>query len=136
MDRENSEKMNIPIFVGKFLLYLTILFILGIPAIRAYILSPDHTLNAFDFFTFYLPMNLVPFIALIMATPIENSRRLRFVAIGSTAIFLFTVAIIALQFQITSATSELFYIYAIGRAAFPFIMWFAFVHKELNFFNS
>lgn len=135
MDRENSEKIKISIFVGKFLLYLTILFILGIPAIRAYMLSPDHTLNAFDFFTFYLPINLVPFIALILATPIENRRRLRLIAIGSAVIFLFTVVIIALQFNFTSVASELFYVYAIGRAAFPFVLWFVFVHKDLHFFT-
>ncbi|MBP2031122.1 signal transduction histidine kinase [Methanohalophilus levihalophilus] len=135
MDRENSEKLKMTVFVGKFLLYLTILFLLGIPAIRAYILSPDHALNAFDFFTFYLPLNLVPFIALILATPIENRKRLRLIAIGSAVIFLFTVTIIALQFNFASVTSELFYVYAIGRAAFPFVLWFAFMHKDLNFFN-
>ena len=135
MDRKDSEKMKLSIFVGKFLLYITILFVLGIPAIKAYMSSPDHALNAFDFFTFYLPMNLVSFIALIMATPIENRRRLKLIVSGSAVILLFTVTIIALQFNFTSVASELFYVYAIGRAAFPFVLWFAFVHRDLHFLD-
>lgn len=135
MDREDSERMKLSVFVAKFLLYLTIFFIVGLPAIRTYISSADHALNAFDFFTFYLPMNLIPFIALILATPIENHRRLKLILSGSTIIFLFTIIIIALQFNFTSLATELFYVYAIGRTAFPFLLWFAFVHGDLHFFK-
>lgn len=133
MDRESSEKMRISVFIGKFLLYLTILFILGIPAIRAYLASPSHALNTFDFITFYLPLNLVPFIALIMATPIDNKRRLKLIVVGSVFILLFTLVVIVLQFNFISVAGELFYIYAIGRTAFPFLLWVAFVYKDLNF---
>ena len=125
--------MKISVFLGKFLLYLTILFILGIPAIKAYIASPSHALNAFDFITFYLPLNLVPFIALIMATPIDNKRRLKLIVGGSFLILLFTLVVIVLQFNFISVAGELFYIYAIGRTAFPFLLWFAFVYKDVNY---
>lgn len=124
--------MKLSVFFGKFILYLTIMFLLGIPAIRAYIASPDHALNAVDFFTFYLPISLIPFIALVLATPIDAHKMIRIIATGSLFIFFFNILIIALQYTFSTFVMELFNVYAIGRIAFPVLLWFIFTREELK----
>lgn len=125
--------MRFFLFLGKFLVYLTILFIIMLPATINYFETGDRTLSTLTFFTFYLPMNLIPFIALVLATPVTNKLRAQYIGVGSFIIFLFTMTIIYFQFTYTSIASELFYLYSIGRAAFPFILWFVLVNKHLDF---
>ena len=124
--------MKVLPFIGKFMLYLTIMFVLGIPAINAYLSSSSHALNAFDFFTFYLPMNLIPYFALVLATPIENNKKLKTILSGTLLIFLFNIVIIMLQRGLLIFEIELFYVYSIGRIAFPFLLWFAFTYNDLK----
>jgi len=124
--------MRLLVFFGKFIFYLTIMFLLGIPAIRAYISSPDHALNVVHFFTFYLPMCLIPFIALVLATPIDTHRTIRILVIGSLFILFFNILIIALQRVFLTIGTELFQVYAMGRIAFPLLLWFVFAHEEIK----
>lgn len=124
--------MRLLVFMGKFFLFLTIMFIMGIPSIQSYLSSPDHALNARDFFTFYLPINLVPFFALVLATPINKRKMLRIIGIGTAAILVFNLVIIGLQFTFLDYAGEMFNIYAIGRAAFPFLLWYGFTYNDLK----
>lgn len=128
--------MRLLVFIGKFILFLTIMFILGIPAIQSYLSSPDNALNARDFFTFYLPINLVPFFALVFATPIDKRKMVKLLGIGTAAIFAFNLVIIGLQFTFLDYAGEMFNIYAIGRAAFPFLLWYGFTYNDLKLDND
>lgn len=128
--------MRLMVFIGKFFLFLTIMFILGIPAIQSYLSSPDNALNARDFFTFYLPINLVPFFALVFATPIDKRKMLKLLGVGTAAIFVFNLVIIGLQFTFLDYAGEMFNIYAIGRAAFPFLLWYVFTYNDLKLDNG
>ncbi|AEH60174.1 hypothetical protein Mzhil_0298 [Methanosalsum zhilinae DSM 4017] len=125
--------MRISVFFGKFLLYLTVLFIIALPGVINHFESGDTSLSAFSFLTFYLPMNLVPFIALVLATPVENNLRLKYIIGGSAIICVFTLLIIGFQFTFVSVAGELFYFYAIGRVAFPFVLWFVLMNRHMNF---
>ena len=132
MDREGGEKMKLLVFFGKFLLYITIMFLMGIPAIKYYISSPNHALNAVHFFTFYMPISLIPFLALVLATPIEKKKMIRVIAIGSLLILFFNILIIALQHVFLPIEMELFQIYGMGRIAFPLLLWFIFAQNEIR----
>lgn len=124
--------MRLLVFLARFLLYLTIMFLMGIPAIKAYISSPSHALSAVHFFTFYLPISLIPFLALVIATPIEKKKMIRIIAIGSLIILFFNVLIIVLQRVFVPIEMELFQVYGMGRIAFPLLLWFIFANNEIK----
>lgn len=123
--------MRLFVFSKKFIFYLTIMFLLWIPVSGKYFSSPVLILSPATFFLFYLPLNLIPYIALILATPIDKSKMIRFIFMGSLFIFFFNVFIIMLQLNFVSLRLELYYFYAIGRAAIPFILWFAFTYESI-----
>jgi hypothetical protein len=107
------------------------MFIVWIPVSGKYFLSPILIISPQTFFLFYLPLNLMPYIALVLATPVNKHEMIRFIVIGSLIIFLFNVLIVMLQFSLVSLRLELNYFYAIGRAAIPFILWFAFTYNTV-----
>lgn len=107
------------------------MFLLWIPFSGKYFSSNIQFLSLASFFQFYLPLNLIPYIALVLATPIDKSKMIRFIVAGSVLIFFFNVFIIMLQLNFISLRVGLFYFYAIGRAAVPFIIWFAFTYETI-----
>ena len=123
--------MRLFVFIRKFIFYLTIMFLLWIPFSGKYFSSNIQFLSLASFFQFYLPLNLIPYIALVLATPIDKSKMIRFIVAGSVLIFFFNVFIIMLQLNFISLRVGLFYFYAIGRAAVPFIIWFAFTYETI-----
>lgn len=124
--------MRLLVFFAKFLLYITIMFVMGIPVIKSYISSPSHALSAVHFITFYLPLSLIPFLALVIATPIEKKKMIRIIAMGSLFILVFNVLIIVMQRVFMPIEIELFQVYGMGRIAFPLLLWFIFAHNEIK----
>ena len=123
-------------FLGKFLFYMTILIIIWIPFSSKYLFSSTNPLTITSFCILYLPLNLIPFISLVLATPIEKSNMIRIIIIGSVIIFIFTILIIGFQFKFAEFITELFLIYAIGRVSIPLIVWLGFVYDDVININD
>jgi hypothetical protein len=128
MDFYGGKEMKLLHFFAKFFFFLTILIIVWIPFSIKYLFSPINVLNIASFFIFYLPLNLIPFYALTLATPIEKSKIKKMIIIGSLIIFVFNILIIGLQYMFTMYINEFFLIFAIGRVAIPIIVWLGFVY--------
>ena len=124
-------EMDIIIFLKKFILYLTILYVLWIPIAGKYFSDSVVAVDVTNFFLFYLPLNLIPFVALVLATPIERSRMAKIIFFGFLLTIFFNLFIVILQIILTTFQTEILYIYAIGRIAFPFLLWVAFTHKTI-----
>ena len=122
-------EMDLIVFLKKFILYLTVLYVLWIPIAGKYFSSSVVAVDITNFFLFYLPLNMIPFVALVLATPIERSRMVKIVIFGLLLTILFNLSIVILQIIFTELQAELIYTYAIGRIAFPFLLWVAFVHE-------
>ena len=128
--------MRMITFFARFLFFITILILIWIPFSIKYLFSSSHPLTISSFFIFYLPLNLIPFLALTLATPLEKNKLIKVIMIGSSIIFIFNVLIIAFQFKFTDFFTELFLIYAIGRVSIPIIVWFGFVYDEIIHFEE
>ena len=124
-------EMDIIVFLKKFILYLTILYVLWIPVAGKYFSDSVVAMNLTNFVLFYLPVNMIPFVALVFATPIERSRMAKIILSGLLLTTILIFSIFRLQMIFLTFQTELFYIYAIGRIAFPFLLWIAFTHKTV-----
>ena len=123
--------MNIIVFLKKFILYLTILYVLWIPISGKYFSYSVVAVDMTNFFLFYLPLNLIPFVALVLATPIERSQMAKIIFFGFLLTIFFNLFVVILQIIFTTFQTEILYLYAIGRIAFPFLLWVAFTHKTI-----
>ena len=123
--------MDIILFLKKFILYLTILYVLWIPIVAKYISYSVVSMDLTNFVLFYLPLNMIPFVALVFATPIERSRMVKIILSGLLLTIILIFSIYRLQMIFLTFQTELFHIYAIGRIAFPFLLWIAFTHKTV-----
>ena len=124
-------EMDIILFLKKFILYLTILYVLWIPIVAKYISYSVVSMDLTNFVLFYLPLNMIPFVALVFATPIERSRMVKIILSGLLLTIILIFSIYRLQMIFLTFQTELFHIYAIGRIAFPFLLWIAFTHKTV-----
>jgi hypothetical protein len=118
-------------FLGRFIFFITILIIIWYPFASKYLFSSTNVLTVASFFIFYLPLNLIPFFALTLATPIEKSKVIKIIIVGSLIIVIFNVLIIGFQFKFPAIITELFFIYAIGRISIPIIVWLGFVYDDI-----
>lgn len=121
--------MDLIVFLKKFVLYLTILYVLWIPIAGKYFSDSVVAVDMTNFFLFYLPLGMIPFVALVLATPIERSRMVKIVVFGLLLTIFFNMSIVVLQIIFPRLQAGLLYTYAIGRIAFPFLLWVAFTHK-------
>ena len=124
-------EMDLILFLKKFILYLTILYVLWIPIAGKYFSYSVVAVDITNFFLFYLPLNLIPFVALVLATPIEKPRMVKFIFFGFVLIICFNFLIVILQIIFSSFQADLLYLYAIGRIAFPFLLWVVFTHETI-----
>ncbi len=127
----DAGNMNVIIFLKKFILYLTVLYLLWILIAGKYFSYSSVAMDPTNFILFYLPMNLIPFVALVLATPIEISRMLKIIFFGLLLTTILILSIFRLQMIFLSFQTELFFIYAIVRIAFPFLLWIAFTHETV-----
>jgi hypothetical protein len=118
-------------FLGRFFFFITILIIIWYPFANKYLFSSTNVLTVASLFIFYLPLNLIPFFALTLATPLEKSKLIKIIMMGSSIIIIFTVLIIGFQFKFPAINTELFFIYAIGRISIPIIVWLGFVYDDI-----
>lgn len=123
--------MDLITFFKKFMLYLTVLYVLWIPIAGKYFSYSVVAVDVTNFFLFYLPLNMIPFVALVLATPIEKPRMVKFIFFGLLLIISFNLLIVILQIIFSSFQADLLYLYAIGRIAFPFLLWVAFTHETI-----
>lgn len=123
--------MNVIVFLKKFILYLTVLYVLWIPISGKYFSDSVVAVDMTNFFLFYLPLNFIPFVALVLATPIERSRMAKIIFFGFLLTIFFNLFVVILQIIFTTFQTEILYLYAIGRIAFPFLLWVAFTHKTI-----
>ncbi len=128
--------MDIIVFLKKFILYLTVLYILWIPIAGKYFSYSVVAVDATNFFLFYLPLTMIPFVALVLATPIEKSRMIKFIFFGLVLTIGFNLSIVILQILFSTFQTDLLYLYAIGRIAFPFLLWVAFTHETIFVFRD
>ena len=80
--------------------------------------------------------NIIPLIALILATPrIEPVRRMKMLAIGTFLLFCLHIIDFVSHFPMYfhgSGIAEMVVIFmAVGEVAVPFVMWFVLAHKEI-----
>ncbi|HJH29267.1 MAG TPA: hypothetical protein C5S51_06180 [Methanosarcinaceae archaeon] len=129
-------EMDIIVFLKKFILYLTVLYILWIPIAGKYFSYSVVAVDATNFFLFYLPLTMIPFVALVLATPIEKSRMIKFIFFGLVLTIGFNLSIVILQILFSTFQTDLLYLYAIGRIAFPFLLWVAFTHETIFVFRD
>ena len=129
-------EMDLIVFLKKFILYLTILYVLWIPIAGKYFSYSVVAVDLTNFFLFYLPLNMIPFVALILATPIEKYRMAKFIFFGLVLTIGFNLSIVILQILFSTFQTDLLYLYAIGRIAFPFLLWVAFTHETIFAFRD
>ncbi|WP_407356972.1 hypothetical protein [Methanolobus sp. WCC5] len=84
-----------------------------------------------NFFLFYMPLNFIPFVALVLATGLERKKTLKILLAGLVLTIAFNLLIVVLQLLFFSYQEQLLYIYAIGRIAFPFLLWLAFTYDTV-----
>ena len=129
-------------FIAKFLLAITVIIIFWVPVwlpipliSQAYISFTIHTAVDLAKPLVGLPdvnittgggfPGIIPFIALILATPeIMWLRRIKYIVVGSLLLWVFHLTIVILQIVFPSYQIGLFAFYAItGRIALPLILW-------------
>ncbi len=115
-------------FLKRFFLYLTLLFILWVPIGGKYFAASVVVVDFTNFFLFYLPLNFIPFVALVLATNLEKRKTAKILVIGLLLTIIFNLLIVLLQVIFISYQAQLLYIYAIGRIAFPFLLWIIFTY--------
>lgn len=96
----------------------------GVPMLFVYyghvaVLNNAHLMN----------FNIIPLVALILATPrIETARRIAMLAIGTS--LLFCMHVIDLVSHFTGYEIIVIFM-AVGEVAVPFVLWFVLAHKEI-----
>jgi hypothetical protein len=118
-------------FLKRFFLYLTLLFILWVPIGGRYFAASVVIVDFKNFFLFYLPLNFIPFVALVLATKLEKKKTIKILMMGLVLTILFNLIIVYLQILFISYQEQLLYIYAIGRIAFPFLLWLIFTYDTV-----
>jgi hypothetical protein len=118
-------------FLKRFFLYLTLLFILWVPIGGRYFAASVVIVDFKNFFLFYLPLNFIPFVALVLATKLEKIKTIKILMVGLVLTILFNLIIVYLQILFISYQEQLLYIYAIGRIAFPFLLWLIFTYDTV-----
>jgi hypothetical protein len=118
-------------FLKRFFLYLTLLFILWVPIGGRYFAASVVIVDFKNFFLFYLPLNFIPFVALVLATKLEKKKTIKILMVGLVLTILFNLIIVYLQILFISYQEQLLYIYAIGRIAFPFLLWLIFTYDTV-----
>lgn len=125
------ETIQILPFLKRFILYLTVLFIAWIPFGGKYFAASVVIVDLENFILFYIPLNFIPFMSLILASTLEKRKTLRILITGLGLTVAFNLLIIFLQIVFLAYQEQLMYIYAIGRIAFPFLLWFTFTHEMI-----
>ena len=149
-----KDKIN---FLVKFLILTLVLFIIWIPVGKVYLLVlawvSKYVLlvmgynaglvveNGFPMLFIYyghvavldnahlMNFNIIPFVALILATPrIETARRIAMLVIGVSV--LFCIHVIDLVSHFTDYDIIVIFM-AVGAVAVPFVLWFVLAHKEI-----
>ncbi|WP_406662210.1 hypothetical protein V7O66_06100 [Methanolobus sp. ZRKC3] len=123
------ETIRMMPFFKRFFLYVTVLFIAWSPVGGRYFSAPN--VNLENFILFYIPLNFIPFMALILASALGRSRTIRILIMGLVLTIAFNLLIIFLQLMFISYQEQLLYIYAIGRIAFPFLLWVTFTYDMI-----
>ena len=118
-------------FLKRFFLYLTILFLVWVPIGGRYFAASVVIVDPVNFFLFYVPLNFIPFVALVLATSLERKRTIKILLIGLLLTIIFNLVIIYLQLLFFSYQDEFLYMYAIGRIAFPFLLWLIFTYDTV-----
>lgn len=123
-------KFNIGVFLKKFIIYVTVLFVLWIPISSKFFESESIGFSVRSFILFYFPMNLIPFTALMLATPFETETKVKRIFVGAGIIVVFTafvsILVRKLLFVDPGIAIKLVYFYGVGRIAVPLLLWFAF----------
>lgn len=123
-------EFNLEEFLKKFILYVTILFILWTPISSKFFEAASLGFSARSFILFYFPLNLIPFTALMLATPFETGTVVKKTFLGAGIIVVFTAFISIflrkLLFIDPVLAFKLVDFYAISRVAVPLLLWFAF----------
>jgi len=149
-----KDKVN---FLVKFLILTIVLFIIWIPVGKIYLLLlawvSKYVLLVMGYnaglvvengvpmlFVYYghvavlnnahlMNFNIIPLVALILATPrIEAARRIAMLAIGTSLLFCMHVIDLVSHFT----DYEIIVIFmAVGEVAVPFVLWFVLAHKEI-----
>lgn len=121
---------NIRKFLKKFIIYVTVLFVLWIPISSEFFEAERIGFSLRSFILFYFPMNLIPFTALMLATPFETETMVKRILVGAGIIVVFTafvsILVRKLLFVEPDMVFKLVYFYGIGRIAVPLLLWFAF----------
>lgn len=125
------ETIQIMPFLKRFLLYLTLLFIVWIPFGGKYFAASVVVVDLENFILFYIPLNFIPFMSLVLASALEKWKTIRILIIGLGLTIAFNLLIIFLQMIFLAYQEQLLYIYAIGRIAFPFLLWLTFTHEMI-----
>ncbi|GEM_PF-1124986 len=125
------ERIQIMPFLKRFIIYLTVLFIVWIPFGGKYFASSVVIVDLENFILFYLPLNFIPFMSLILASALEKRKTIRILMIGLGLTVVFNLITIYLQIVFLAYQEQLLYIYAIGRIAFPFLLWLTFTHEMI-----
>ncbi|MDG6243462.1 MAG: hypothetical protein QCH31_03590 [Methanolobus sp.] len=120
-------------FLKRFFLYLSLLFVMWVPVGGQYFSASVVTVDLKNFFLFYMPLNFIPFVALVLATGLERKKTLKVLFAGLLLTIAFNLFIVFLQLLFFSYQEQLLYIYAIGRIAFPFLLWLAFTYDTVIF---
>lgn len=128
---ERMETIQIIPFLKRFLLYLTILFFAWAPIASKYFSASVVIVDLENFILFYIPLNFIPFVSLILASALEKRRTIQILITGLILTVIFDLLIIYLQIFLFSYQEQLLYIYAIGRIAFPFLLWIVFTHEMI-----
>ncbi len=118
-------------FLKRFFLYLTFLFLVWAPIGGKYFTASVITVDMSNFFFFYLPLNYIPFAALILATGLERKKTIKILIVGFILIIIFNATIVFLQLILFPYQEQLLYIYGIGRIAFPFLLWVIFTYGAI-----
>jgi hypothetical protein len=143
------------VFIGKFLLFSTILFFIWVFLGRYYLIflasvatpflhlmgyAVDLVVGDQIMFTYLgaqmglthaelTNYNIIPFIALLIATPLPSGRLIRNLSIGIPILFLFhlidLVAHFPLYYEQSAAANFITSFSAVTRMLIPFILWFA-----------
>jgi len=140
-------------FFAWFLAFLTVLFILWLPVHKTYFHAIVYAANVFFWIMGYptpyiiitdLPSemtiwttHLVPFIALVLATPkIQPKMKGKIILAGSLILFLSQVSIMVGYYMTYTQDSYLTQIITafmidMGVVIFPFALWFVMVYKDV-----
>jgi hypothetical protein len=123
--------MRVIPFLKRFFLYITVLFLVWAPIAGKYFAASVVMVNLENFILFYIPLNFIPFMSLILASELKIKKTIRILILGLVLTVAFNLIIIYLQIFFFSYQDQLLYTYAIGRIAFPLLLWLVFTHDMI-----